>query len=46
MLVMLLTGGVRMRMTLEEFRELFEKMCTECGSDMRRILIKNKVVLD
>jgi len=48
-----ITGGVRMsteiktkpkKMTLEEFRELFEKMCTECSSDMKRILIKNGVL--
>jgi len=49
----LLTGGVRMstevktkpkKMSLEEFRELFERMCTECSSDMRRILIKNGIL--
>jgi len=34
------------KMSLEEFRELFEKMCTECASDMRRLLIKHKVILD
>jgi len=32
------------KMTLEEFRELFERMCTECSSDMRRILIKNGIL--
>jgi len=29
---------------LEEFCKLFERMCAECGTDMRRILIKNGVL--
>jgi len=29
---------------LEQFCKLFERMCTECGSDMRRILFKNRIL--
>jgi len=49
----LLTGGVRMsteiktkpkKMELEEFCKLFERMCTENSSEMRRVLIKNGIL--
>jgi len=49
----LLTGGVKMstevkpkqkKMSLEEFSELFERMCTDDSSEMRRVLIKNSIL--
>ena len=32
------------KMSLEEFRELFEKMCTEYASEMHGIMIKHGVL--
>jgi len=48
-----ITGGVRMstevkpmrnKMTVEEFTKLFEKMCEENSSVMRRIMIQHGVM--
>jgi len=48
-----ITGGVEMskvvktmgnKMTLEEFSKLFEKMCEEDSSEMRRVMIKHGLI--
>jgi len=48
-----ITGGVEMstevkpmrnKMTLEEFSKLFEKMCQENSSEMRRVMIKHGLI--
>jgi len=35
----------RKKMSLDEFSELFEKMCEERSSEMKRVLIKNGVLI-
>jgi len=35
----------RKKMSLDEYCELFEEMCTERSSEMKRVLIKNGVLI-